>query len=266
MLIYAIDDEDNMLKLLHRAIAGAAPAAQLRDFPLGSDALEAIRRGEAKPDVVFCDIEMPPPTGLDFALALKTLSPDTKIVFVTGYSEYAAEAYRLHARGYIMKPVREERVREELELMDLADPEERPMLEVRCFGYFDVFWRGEPLAFSRSKTKELFAFLVDRRGAVCQAEEAIAVLFEETCPEKMKQAKQNLRNLVNDLKSALAGIGQSDAIIRKGGTLALRPERVDCDYYRMLEGDMRAVNQFRGAYMEQYSWAEMTKGTLRFKK
>lgn len=67
------------------------------------------------------------------------------------------------------------------------------------------------------------------------------------------------------MKSTLVGIGQADAIIRKGSTLAIRPERVDCDYYRMLEGDMRAVNQFRGAYMEQYSWAEMTKGTLRFK-
>ena len=55
-----------------------------------------------------------------------------------------------------------------------------------------------------------------------------------------------------------------DILIRKGSTLAIRPERIDCDYYRMLEGDMSAVNAFRGEYMEQYSWAEITKGSLHF--
>ena len=55
-----------------------------------------------------------------------------------------------------------------------------------------------------------------------------------------------------------------DVLIRKGNTMAIRPEKLDCDYYRMLEGDMAAVNAFRGLYMEQYSWAEITKGSLVF--
>lgn len=86
MLIYAIDDEAGMLRLLHRAIAEAAPNAEIADFQLGADALDAIRSGGTRPDAVFCDIEMPPPSGLDFAVPMKTLSPDTKLVFVTGYS------------------------------------------------------------------------------------------------------------------------------------------------------------------------------------
>ena len=85
MLIYAIDDEVSMLQLLHRAIAEAAPTAEIADFHLGADVLTVLRQGGRKPDVVFTDIEMPPPTGLDFAVTLKTLSPDTRIVFVTGY-------------------------------------------------------------------------------------------------------------------------------------------------------------------------------------
>ena len=265
MLIYAIEDEEGMLRLLHRAIAEAAPNAEIVDFLFGADALAVIRGGGPKPDVVFSDIVMPPPTGLDFAIALKTLSPDTKLVFVTGYSEYAAEAYQLHVRGYILKPVRPERVREELELMDLPDLKPTEKLQVQCFGYFEVFWKGEPLAFSRSKTKELFAFLVDRGGSACQAEEVIAALFEKTDPEKMKQSKQNLRNLVSDLKRVLNGIGRGDVLIRRGSTLCIRPELLDCDYYKMLKGDMGALNRFRGAYMEQYTWAEMTKGVLKFK-
>jgi len=266
MLIYAIEDEEGMLRLLHDAIAEAAPEAEIVDFRLSEDALAAIRGGGPKPDAVFSDIVMPPPTGLDFAVALKTLSPDTKLVFVTGYSEYAVEAFRLHVQGYVLKPVGAERVREELELMDLPflKPNEEK-LQVQCFGFFEAFWKGEPLSFSRSKTKELFAFLVDRQGSACQPEEVIAALFERTEPEKLKQSKQNLRNLVNDLKRVLTGIGQEKVLIRRGSTLCIRPELLDCDYYNMLNGDMSALNRFRGAYMEQYTWAEMTKGSLKFR-
>ncbi|MBE5808102.1 MAG: response regulator [Clostridiales bacterium] len=219
MLIYAIDDEAHMLTLLHRAIAEAAPDAQIRDYPLSMDALAALRAGD-RPDVVFADIEMPPPNGLEFAVALKKLSPDTKLVFVTGYSEYAAEAYRLHAEGYIMKPVPAERVSEELELMDLLDTTSGEKLNVRCFGYFDVFWKGEPLVFARSRTKELFAYLVDRTGSACRAEEVIAALFENTDTEEMKQAKQNLRNLINDLPLAVSvAVVDADVNVAKSAVI-----------------------------------------------
>ena len=106
--------------------------------------------------------------------------------------------------------------------------------------------------------------LIDRRGVSCEAEQANAILYEKIDPDEIKRAKQNLRNLINDLKSTLQSIGMDDILIRKGSTLAIRPERIDCDYYRMLEGDMSAVNAFRGEYMEQYSWAEITKGNLHF--
>ena len=57
-----------------------------------------------------------------------------------------------------------------------------------------------------------------------------------------------------------------NVLIRERRQLAIRRELLDCDYYRMLEGDMSAVNSFRGEYMEQYSWAEITKGSLYFRK
>ena len=43
------------------------------------------------------------------------LSPDTKIVFVTGYPDYALDAYQIHADGYILKPATPDRILEELE-------------------------------------------------------------------------------------------------------------------------------------------------------
>lgn len=264
MLIFAIDDEPKMLRLLHAAIGEAAPGNEILDFPLGSAALAAIRGQGLEPDVVFSDIQMPPPTGLEFAVTLKTLVPRAKVIFVTGYDNYALESYQVHAAGYILKPPRPERIREELEEFAPAMPAQPDRLRVRCFGYFEVFWRDEPLAFARHKTKELFAFLVDRRGASCTAEEAIAALYEDIDMEGLKKAKQNVRNLVNDMRNTLNAIGMGDVVIRRGSSLAIRPELLDCDYLRMIQGDMAAVNSFRGEYMEQYSWAELTKGSLEF--
>ena len=262
MLIFAIDDEPKMQRHLHRVIAEASPEAEIRDFLLGSEAMRAIREEGLFPDVVFSDIQMPGMSGLELAVQLKKASPDTKIVFVTGY-DYAMEAYRIHVNGYIAKPVDAQRIREELDYAFPAPPPEPEKLLVQCFGSFEVFWNGQPLAFHRRQSKELFAYLVDRRGASCSSEEIIAAIWGDEAD--MKNARQRIRNLVNDLKTTLKSIGFGDALIRQGSSLAVRKSMLDCDYYRMLAGDMNAVNAFRGEYMEQYSWAELTKGVLHFR-
>lgn len=264
MLIFAIDDEPKMLRLLHSAIAKAAPEAELRDFSLAAAALEAVRREGLRPDAVFSDIQMPGMNGLELAVRLKDLAPETKLIFVTGYSEYAVEAYRLHASGYVMKPVDPERIREELGNL-FSPPEPEPgKLRVQCFGYFEVFWNGTPLEFKRRKTKELFALLVDRQGGFCTAEELVTAMWEDE--ENLTNLKHNLRNLVSDLQKTLREIGMEEVLIRRSSQMAVRPELLDCDYYRMLNGDMRAVNAYRGEYMSQYSWAELTRGSLYFRE
>lgn len=263
MRIFAIDDEPKMLRLLHDAIAQAAPEAEITDFLLGTEAVSHITETGLLPDAVFSDIQMPGLTGLELAVRLKQLAPEAKLVFVTGY-DYALDAYRLHVGGYIVKPVEAQRIREELDNLFPSAPPAENRLRVQCFGPFEVFWDGRPLRFARKQTKELVAYLVDRRGASCTAEEIVAALWEDA--EEIHSAKQRLRNLVSDLKSVLSSIGMSEALIRQGSHLAIRTAMLDCDYYRMLEGDMAAVNAFRGEYMEQYSWAEITKGSLSFRR
>ena len=207
---------------------------------------------------------MPGLSGLEFAVALKTASPNTRVVFVTGYSRYAVEAFRMRVHGYILKPLKKELVETELSYLPQEPEPEPEKLTVRCFGYFEVFWQGKPLRFERRQTKELLAYLVDRRGATCTSEEIIAALFEDECG--VKDAKHRVRNLANDLKSTLDHIGMSDILIKRRATLAINADKIDCDYYRMLSGDMDAVNAFRGEYMTDYSWAELTAGTLFFKE
>lgn len=264
MLIFVIDDELPMLRDDERVIREAAPQAELACFDLAADALAAIRQQGARPDVVFTDIEMPGISGLELAVTLKTVSPDTRVVFVTGYSGYAVEAFRIKAQGYLLKPLRAEDVRDELSYLPPPQEPTPEKLRVQCFGSFEVFWQGEPLKFERRQSKELLAYLVDRRGASCSSEEIIAALWEED--GELKNAKQRVRNFIGDLKATLKRIGMEDVLIRRGSSVAIRRELLDCDYYRMLAGDMAAVNAFRGEYMTNYSWAELTAGTLYFRR
>ncbi|MCR5227217.1 MAG: response regulator [Eubacterium sp.] len=65
---------------------------------------------EFKPDLVFADIRMPGLTGLELLSEIPKVSPDTKVIIISGYAEfaYAQEAVQHHAFDYLLKPIKEE--------------------------------------------------------------------------------------------------------------------------------------------------------------
>ena len=265
MRIFAIDDEPDVLETLHEAIAAAVPEAEVYPFRRGQAALDAITKEETVPDIVFSDIRMPDMNGLQLAVAIKEAAPDARIVFVTAYSEYALEAWQSHVHGYLMKPVTAEDIRNAIDHLQLPPgPVRTEKLRVQCFGHFEVFWHDEPVIFTRKQSKELFAFLIDREGVACTSEQIAAALWENE--NDMQAAGTRIRKLISDLKATLSKIGMEDVLIREKRQIAVRRSMIDCDYYRMQEGDMAAVNAYHGAYMEEYSWAEMTAGRLAFQR
>lgn len=105
MWIYAIDDEPKLLRMLCEAIAEAEPGAEIFGFSCAPDVLRALSAPDKRPNVVFSDIELPGMSGVTLAEKISAAAPQARIVFVTGYDHYALEAFRLHAQGYLMKPV-----------------------------------------------------------------------------------------------------------------------------------------------------------------
>lgn len=264
MLVFALDDEPSPLETLRDAIHEALPEASIEAFRRGQEALLAMESRGLRPDVVFTDIRMPDMDGLNLATSIKAVSPDTRIVFVTAYSQYALEAWQRHVHGYLMKPVTAASIREAMAHLPAAPRPASDKLSVRCFGHFEVSMRGEPVIFERRQSKELFAFLIDREGAPCTAEEIAAALWEgET---DMQAARTRIRRILSDLKATLHRIGVDDVLVRERQQLAIRPDRVDCDYYRMKAGDMDTLNTYRGEYMMDYSWAELTAARLYFRE
>ena len=66
--------------------------------------------GMFKPDVIFTDIRMPGLSGLDLLQTIPEISPESKVVIITGFAEfsYAKEAVQHHAFDYLLKPIKEE--------------------------------------------------------------------------------------------------------------------------------------------------------------
>ncbi|MTH53718.1 response regulator [Bacillus mangrovi] len=60
----------------------------------------------SSPDLILADIHMPRKNGMDAIKECLKINPDVKFIFITGYDEYAVEAFNLSAVDYIVKPVK----------------------------------------------------------------------------------------------------------------------------------------------------------------
>ena len=259
MNILVVDDEYFALELLKSALKEVAPGAILH---VSQDVERALRLAKEHPiDVAFLDIHLPEKNGIELATELKKIHPKINIVFATGYAEYMKQGIDLRMSGYLLKPITPEAVRTELE--NLRNPIEwRPEKRIRIltFGNFDVFVDGVPVKFERKRSKEILAYLVDKRGTSATYGELATILWEDGEYDRTRQ--KNLQVYVAGLVKSLHAVGVKDLILKDRHGLLMNTAIVDCDFYRFLEGDIRAINSFTGQYMSAYSWAEFTVGYL----
>ena len=248
MRILLVDDED--LQLLRLVNTVKKVITDDSEFLSYNNPIKAFDENKDKRiDIAFLDIEMPGLSGVQLAKKLKAINPKINIIFVTAYNDYAIEAYKMHASGYVMKPVNEERIKEELDgLRYEIDLKPSKVLQVKCFGNFEIFHNGTPLKFHRQKSKELFAYLVDREGASVNVNELNAVLWEE-------DKKSYFRNLIADIQNTLKEVGAEDVFVKRYNECFIDPTLIDCDAYEYKKNNPDAIRMYRGEYMIQYSWA-----------
>lgn len=253
MIAIAVDDEPLMLGALVKAISASPDISTVNQFSGCEETIEYIKANPA--DIAFLDINMRGMGGLALAEKILEICPECKIVFCTGYEEYAVRAFKLHASGYLLKPISPADIQVEIDNIKGVRRREKP-LQVKCFGNFEVYVHGEKLAFKRSKTKELLAFLVDRNGAGVTVAEIGVALWEDDGDQK----NQNyIHQLFYDLRHTLEEAGVGEIFKRNNYLYSVDPEKLDCDYYAFLK---TGKPNFYGEYMTQYSWAEKTCGLL----
>ena len=250
MIVIAVDDEELMLRALVRAISASPDVKEVIKFSNPEKALNYVEENPI--DVAFLDINMRGMGGIALAEKIIKLRPNSKIVFCTGYEEYAIPAFKLHASGYLMKPISAEDVQNEIDNIKGVRKKEK-LLEVQCFGNFEIYVKGEVLSFKRSRTKELFAFLVDRRGAGMTVKQICAVLFPDDTDDVKNTAY--LRQLIMDLKNTLKTVGADAVFCHETPFYRVDTSLIKCDYFSYLE---TGKPEFLGEYMTQFSWAEET--------
>ena len=258
MKAIAVDDELYMLENLEEAIRVSSDIEQVECFSTCSAALTYAEENSI--DIAFLDINMRGIGGLGLAEKLMKIHPLCKIIFCTGYEEYAVSAFQLHVSGYLMKPITPEAVQKEIDHIKGVKATEK-LLAIKCFGNFEVLYNGEVLPFKRKKAKELLAVLVDRNGAGMTAKQICAMLFSDNTDDTRNAAY--LRQLVLDLKNTLKLIRAEDVLQHDTPYYRIDPNLVKCDYFSFLE---TGKPKFYGEYMMQYSWAEGTCALLQFKK
>ncbi len=219
-------------------------------------AAEALKYAEGHPvDLAFLDIEMPGIRGLDLAHQLHAINERIAVVFVTGYKQYALDAFNEDAYGYILKPFEQQSVRKVIDkVRRVVGPTEGKKAFIRTFGRFGLFVDDKPVDFKSSKAKELLALLIRQDGALVDMDSIIGTLWEDEQYDSKVKAKY--RKACMYLRQALEKVGLGDALISVRGKLGINCERFDCDYFRLLAGDVQAAASFAGAFLFEYSWAE----------
>ena len=253
MIIYAIDDEIIALSGLVDSIREAASHAEIYSFRFPEDALCEMSKNPC--DIAFVDVEMSDINGISLSEKFKEINPEVNIIFATGYKEYYSDAFALHASGYIVKPVTPEKIKKELDNLRYPVKAVGKKLRVHCFGNFEVYADGIPIAFKYSKAKEMLAYMIDRKGTMVTVGEFIAVLFEGEHGHE-----RYFKSIRYDLLNSLEKAGCLSAVAQQWGKLGIITTEVDCDYYDYLEGKNK--ENYKGEYMTQYSWAENTNGLL----
>ena len=247
MKILLVDDEQLQLLRLENACKQVLPEAEFLSYSNPIKAYEENKDNNL--DIAFLDIEMPSINGIQLAKKLKKHNPLLKVVFVTAFNEYALEAFKVHASGYVSKPVSENKIREEIEeIGKTIELKPTKKIQVKCFGNFEIFHNGEPIKFSYKKSKEVFAYLIDREGSAINVNELNAVLWEEDHPSY-------LRNLISDIQTTLNNIDCGDVFIKRHNECYIDVDKIDCDAYEYKKDNPNAVRAYRGEYMIQYSWA-----------
>lgn len=159
-------------------------------------------------------------------------------------------------------------VRPDAEIYSAKDNEEairhlrestRKRVRVVTFGYFSVFIDGKPAQFRYSKTEELFAILIDRKGEPISMEQAGRLLWEDD--GSTSRHSSYVSSLKKDMIQTFRSAGIRRLFRQDDNGIAVVPELIECDYFDYLD-EKAGAQPFKDRYMERFPWAESTIGFL----
>ncbi|WP_080834947.1 response regulator [Cohnella massiliensis] len=221
-----VDDEELSVKRLKRLLHESGEFGACHAFLNPAEAYEFAKTNPI--DIAFLDIAMPKLDGMTLSGKLRELDDSIKLVFATGYGDYAVKAFDINALDYLMKPVTAERL--DLTLGKIGKGRQSaPSLRIRLFNGLNLVNRGRPdvpLKLRSPKTEELFAFLLCKRTV--SREEIVETLWGGLETDK---ALKNLNSTLYYLRQAVDA-DKTGSVIHAGRTeIRIEENGIDCDLY-----------------------------------
>ena len=252
MIFIAADDEKNALEDMACTLKECIPeGAELYTANSSKAALELVEK--YKPFMAFLDITMPGLDGFALEKKISEISPRTNIVFVTGYAdEYGTRAWKTNACHFVEKPL----LSEDVELAISRARHSCKLLKVKCFGGFQVFADGKPLIMTgqNDSVKELFAYLIYKRGAACSNDTLITIVKGVDAPND-NNSQTAVRKAIKKLRDVLASVGAENVLIRGYNSTAVDTDKIDCDWYDHLDSGDPPADRHEGEFLPEFLWA-----------
>lgn len=219
MKILCIDDEPLALRLIVSMLSDITEKTDsVISFDNADDALKCAENTAF--DIVFADIMLSDANGLDFAQDLRKIQPNCKIVYLTGYPQYAVDSInRRIVDGYLLKPADALQIRE---ILDRYRSQDKKAITVvgkdEKIHIFDK--QGKEVEFARKKTMQLFLLLLENEGESKNADELCERLWKHK-GDLIYKNRQYLYSLINDMNNTFKAHNIPNVLSRTANGYAL---------------------------------------------
>ena len=242
MHVIYVDAEKSALDSFRKIVENVKGVTSLHLFVAAKEALEWTKDNPV--DVAFLDTEIGETQGTELAKQLKKINNNICVIFLTAHTQYAIDAFKIDALGYVLKPYSEADIKKELEKAFRMSQVETKKVEITTFPVFTVKVDGKVLRINNAKAKELLALFVERAGAGLTGGDVISYLWPDRVNDSSTQTlyRMTMKRLMDTLKEA----GIEDIIGASGRERYFKTEKVDCDFYKVLDGDKEAAKYYTG--------------------
>ena len=109
MNIIILDNHKLIIKEIRRQVLSVLPEAECVCFTKQREAIEHVKKNRV--DAALLDVDMPGLNGIEVAELMCQINPRLNIIFITGFPEYALQAFTVPVSDFIVKPVSEDALR-----------------------------------------------------------------------------------------------------------------------------------------------------------
>ena len=281
--IIAVDDEALALRRFEHIIQKENRVSLEKTFTNPNEVIEYVKENVI--DIAFLDIEMPGINGLELAERIQEIDPYISVIFITAFDQYALDAFKAHAIGYLLKPLDIDDFSAQIDIIERSKkPREATSkvvapidnsvskVIVNCIGQFTVFPENDPdtpITFRTAKAAELFALLINKYYSSLPKYAILDALFPDTDDQKCTKL---FYVSCSYLRSSFSKFGINDILLRDNDNYRINTSIIKCDYIDLLESEkniptytadqlLSLFNRCSGEYLmgRAYEWAYETK-------